>query len=145
MMSSNCVESPMAPESNGYTRTTYKGKRYGSHRLAYALANGLNPNDLTGIVMHTCDNRRCINPAHLVLGTHQDNMDDMVAKGRSDGGCKQAGIRVGEQHPASKLTAEDVINIRSRPRDSTTLLAAEFGIKRDTVCKILSRRIWKHI
>ena len=59
------------------------------HRAEYCLANGLTLEDIAGlVVMHTCDNPRCINPEHLVLGTQRDNMLDMRNKGRAVGNVK---------------------------------------------------------
>jgi HNH endonuclease len=67
---------------NGYglVRVGAKGRRL-AHRVAYEQARGPIPKGM--IVMHTCDVRACINPEHLILGTQQDNMVDMVTKGRS--------------------------------------------------------------
>ena len=63
----------------GYGHIEYHGRRYLVHRLFYALNKG-EPGDL--IVRHSCDNPSCVNPDHLSLGTHADNIADMVSKGR---------------------------------------------------------------
>lgn len=65
--------------SQGYGRLKINGKMVLAHRVAYALSQG-DPGELD--VLHSCDNPACVNPDHLSLGTHQDNMDDMNAKGR---------------------------------------------------------------
>ena len=66
---------------NGYGRTTHKDRPISAHRLSYLIFNGEIPAGMC--VLHRCDNRRCVNPDHLFLGTHRDNMVDMKSKGRS--------------------------------------------------------------
>jgi hypothetical protein len=66
-------------DSDGYGKLRLTGKQRAAHRVAWALANGRNP-DLC--VCHSCDNPTCVNPAHLWQGTQADNIRDMHAKGR---------------------------------------------------------------
>lgn len=68
-------------KTKDYGLVYYRSKKYKAHRVAYQLFVGPIPKGIE--VCHRCDNRRCANPNHLFLGTHIDNMNDMVAKGRS--------------------------------------------------------------
>ncbi len=68
----------------GYGRLIHKKKEYKAHRVAYELRNGIV--DVEIFICHSCDNTRCVNPAHLWPGTHQDNMTDMLKKRRKQHG-----------------------------------------------------------
>lgn len=121
----------------GYGRFLLNSKYWLSHRLAYALSVG--PFDQSLDVCHVCDNPPCVNPAHLRLGTHQENMADMVAKGR---GVK--GERVGK----SKLSADKVLRMREKYAGggySSRTLALEYGVNRSVAYRIVSGKAWAHV
>lgn len=77
-----------AEHGRGYGGILINYKSVPAHRVAHALCKGVVPPGM--FVLHRCDNPKCVNPAHLFLGTHQDNMDDMVSKGRSRNGWSSA-------------------------------------------------------
>lgn len=133
-----CWEYQCAPGSGGYTMLMIDGRQQGIHRWAYEAEHGPIPQGL--FVLHSCDNRRCANPAHLRLGTHQDNMDDKVARDR----CYRG---VGEENPGAKLTEVDVRQMRARyaAGESRKSLARRFRTSRSNVDLIVTRRRWARV
>lgn len=116
-----------------------------AHRFSYLLAYGHCPDTL--VVMHKCDNPKCVNPRHLLLGTPADNVADMMRK-RREGGTFQPGHdprrRIGEAHPVSKLTASDVLAIRADDRSHKDV-AADYGVSPKLILNIKTRKAWKHV
>lgn len=115
-----------------------KRKMLLAHRVSYKMAKGSMPDDL--FVLHECDRPLCCNPAHLFLGTNQDNMDDMVKKRRQS-------RLPGEQNGKSKLTEEQVEEIRrDYVRGSRThgqpALARKYHVAQPTIGKILRGERW---
>lgn len=110
-------------------------KNYLAHRLAWTLHKGEIPNGL--IVCHRCDNRICVNPDHLFLGTDQDNCDDKISKGR-------ARPPVGEANRHAKLT-EDVVRFIRASELPANDIAAQFGITNGAVYHIRNRHTWRHV
>lgn len=126
-------------DAGGYGQIKVKGKTQNAHRVAYRYLVGEIP---AGIhVLHRCDNRRCINPLHLFLGTHAENMQDKAAKGRC--GCAK-----GEASGSAKLTAAQVVEIRALAQNGFTqkAIGLRFGVSQVTVGDIAVRRkSWAHI
>jgi hypothetical protein len=87
--------------NTGYGCVSINGDAFGSHRVAFFLATGIDPIGLC--VLHRCDNRPCCNPAHLFSGTLEDNNADMKAKGRAASGDRH-GSRL---HPESRSRGDD--------------------------------------
>ena len=106
-----------------------------AHRYSYELHHGPIPDG--SIVMHSCDNPPCCNPAHLSVGTHKENAADKVDKGRG------FSLR-GEVNPKSKLTEEAVRTIRASSERSV-VLAEQYGVNRVTIAKARYGRSWKHV
>lgn len=124
---------------DGYGKFRYKSKYALTHRLAYEFTNGPIPQGM--LICHKCDNPSCVNPNHLFVGTYQDNVDDMIAKGRQ----KKA---LGENAGRAKLTEVQVMEIRKRyaAGDATTVsLGVEYGVDASTIGSAVKRETWKHI
>lgn len=127
-----------ATASHGYGELHYgDGKRPKAHRVSYELFRGEIPKGM--FVCHTCDVRRCVNPAHLFLGTQADNMADMVAKGRQSRGAA---------HGKSKLNEEKILEIRSLWASglmSGIALSRMYGVSKGAISFIVNRKSWRHV
>jgi hypothetical protein len=106
-------------------------------RVAYRLWKGDIP--AGQCVRHTCDNPMCVNPEHLELGTHADNMRDMKDRGRANGGGP-----AGERHGMAKLTEAQVKEVRTSTETRDTI-ARRLGVSPSTIKGIRTGRLWKHL
>lgn len=122
--------------NKGYPVLVFNRKAYPVHRFVYEREHGKISRGK--VVRHKCDNRRCVNPEHLELGTQADNMRDMVERGRSTRGSKKW---------SAKLTEDDVREIRKRlaAGDLGSDLAKVYGVNPTTIRDIKAGRTWKHV
>jgi hypothetical protein len=111
-------------------------KPVSAHRFAYELIHGPIPDGLS--VCHTCDNRNCVRPDHLFLGTPAENASDRDTKGRWSSGPKR--------HSA-KLTESDVREIRQLAASGMPQsdIGKRFGVHEDTVIRIVRRKTWQNV
>ena len=114
-----------------------------AHRLAYMAFNMLARIPAGLCVCHTCDNRACVNPAHLTLQTKTWNNQDKARKGRART-CNGQHINVGEAHPAAKLSSAAIAAIRAS-NEPQTKLAAMYGVTQSAISRIKSPNSWRHI
>ena len=104
-----------------------------THRVAWQVFRGPIPSEQ--LVLHRCDVRSCVNPEHLFLGTNDDNMADMVAKGRS---------AHGERNPNAKLNAGLVAEFASSAEPATAL-AAQHNLHPATIRRIRKGQQWRRL
>lgn len=143
----SCWEWCGAISSTGYGNFTINGKTVGAHRVSYKMTFGDIPTGL--FVLHKCDNPRCVNPSHLFLGTHTDNMNDMAMKGRRAQTIFQFEIRRGESCGRAILKDEQVIHVLQLPiltKQMAKSLSEKFGVSVGTIKKIREKNgNWKHL
>lgn len=125
-----------ARTGRGYGTIAHNGRSVGTHRLAYELWRGPIPDGLH--VCHSCDVRACINPDHLWLGTHVDNMRDRGVKGR----CVTPR---GESHPSAKMSRAVVGEIRRRAAagERQKSIATKMGFTLSSVGRVVRGETWK--
>lgn len=122
----------------GYGGLTLNGKRFLAHRFSWFIHNGVIPTGL--LVLHHCDNRPCVKPDHLFLGTDKDNVIDCMRKGRKFGGR-------GERQAKAKLkecNIQTIFEMRLR-RERMITIGKHFGVSRSAIVQILQRNTWKHV
>ena len=132
-------------KKNGYGTFWLKAEKKPVHAHRYAYTNfvGVIPDGLC--VLHHCDNRSCVRPEHLFLGTLSDNMQDCVAKGRLVSGWHLNGAGEGERAPNAKLTQSQVDDIRKRYAAGGVYqreLAEEYGVNDPEISRIITHKRW---
>lgn len=133
----DCLEWQAGMSTVGYGKFWLDGKNIGAHRAAWKIFKGEIPAGMH--ILHRCDNRSCVNPEHLFLGTNQDNVDDKVKKGRS--------LR-GERNWRAKLRDDEVRSIRVLFRSygwAVERIAKHFHVRRGIIYYTLSDKGWKHL
>lgn len=123
-------------KGNGYPQISIGVSTYRASRVSYALFKGPIPKGM--LVLHHCDNRRCVNPDHLFAGTSTDNVRDAMSKDRHV---------YGTRHPLAKLNEQKVIEIRKRNEGGETLsgIAESFGVSKKLVLNVVNRKSWSHV
>lgn len=124
--------------NKGYGLFRFRGKTTSAHRVSFLLHVGNIPSDI--FVCHKCDVPSCVNPEHLFLGTHADNMLDMVRKGRVDRTKKASGERCGQARLTSKQ-AQEIFSTDLRTTD--TKLSVKYGVSRAAIWQIRSGKSWR--
>jgi|ERR1041385_2741997 hypothetical protein len=127
--------------SKGYGALYENGKQISAHRFAYKAWVGEIPVGL--YVLHRCDERACVNPEHLFLGTAFDNTQDMIAKGRFVVGKRQHG----SDNPKSIFSESQVRQMRKLHSEGHSLVSINkrFGGHYSSVKRIINRKYWRHL
>ena len=135
-MESQCWEWIAAKDRDGYG--LYRNvKMVKAHRFSWELYFGPITNNL--LCLHKCDFPSCVNPYHLFLGTHHDNVQDKVSKNR-----QKAAVHVGTLNTNVKLQESDVLKIRNDNREAK-VIAEQYGVSRTQIYRIKNRKLWKHL
>lgn len=129
----DCIAWNYAKTKDGYGQVRYKGETIRAHKVSYCISNGINYDDVRGVVMHSCDNPCCINPRHLSLGTQHENIIDCVSKGRFR---SVEGIK----NPRSVVSQSDADKMRSMRELGMTYgdIAKNMGVGKSTAYRVIT-------
>lgn len=137
--SNECWEWQGTISPNGYGHMRYRDKDYVAHRVSYEFRHGPIPSGM--FACHKCDNRGCVNPDHIFIGTQADNIADMIAKGRQH-------KAYGSATSGAKLNDHLVVEIRKRYATgdiSQQALGREYGVDGKTINAVIARKTWRHV
>jgi hypothetical protein len=144
-----CWEWQKGRDKSGYGLFHIAGRVVKTHRLSWMLAHG--EIEEGKLILHKCDNPKCVNPDHLFIGNHKDNMADCVNKGRNATGelqRRRPDLFRGENSSRAKLKESDVIQIRAMKHEGKTKIrdiAKMFNVSHPTVANICKGIRWAHV
>lgn len=133
----HCWEWVGGKSSGGYGNMMIGRRNVRAHRFSWEIANGKPPDGM--LVLHRCDNKACVRPSHLFIGTHADNVADKVGKRRQ---------ATGEKIGSAKLTIPDVAAARKMYASGTmshSQIAAALGVTRENIGMVVRRKTWAHV
>lgn len=132
-----CIEWPLSKIGDtGYGKVKYQGRTWRAHRLSYVLTNGDIPEKF--FVCHTCDNKLCINPTHLYVGSPSDNISDSMRRGGRNDSKK-----------LSRDVVVDIIKSHFIKKETGASIARKYNVSSNTIYHILRgssyQRIYKEV
>jgi HNH endonuclease len=129
--------------SSGYGLAYFNGHTVTAHRVSYQMFKGAIPENLC--VLHSCDVKCCVNPAHLSLGTHKQNSEQMIKRGRVARGKRLSDVRThGEAHHHCKITDEIAFFIRYSGLSLPTMVK-RYGLSITQLHRIRAGTAWAHL
>lgn len=131
---SGCWEWQKSKSGAGYGQIRFRGVPFSAHRMSYVIHKGEIPDGM--YILHSCDNRSCVNPDHLSVGTCKENLHEMFSKGRHNRWSHGKGL--------NSLTEDQVIEIK-RSSDTDRITAEKYGVSMVHVANIRRGVAWKNV